>query len=127
MKEVNRKLNATHGQSGRHATQRSHEYETWARMILRCENPKTKGYHRYGGRGIRVCGHWRNSFETFLADMGLKPTPKHSLDRWPNNNGNYEPGNCRWATQEEQNANRDLSGISAAWTQRRLAKATGAS
>ena len=110
-KEINRKLRTTHGQSGYYAADRSREYVAWVTMIQRCENPKTKGYHRYGGRGITVCGRWRNSFEMFLADMGLKPTPRHSVDRWPNNNGDYEPGNCRWATQKEQIANRDPGSI----------------
>lgn len=72
-------------------------------MRERCYNPKHIAYHRYGGRGITVCDRWRNSFEAFLADMGARPEGR-TLDR-VNNNGNYEPSNCRWATPKEQRAN----------------------
>lgn len=72
-------------------------------MIQRCENPKDKGYRNYGGRGIRVCDRW-HSFINFIADMGNRPSDKHQLDR-KNNDGNYEPSNCRWATKLENNAN----------------------
>jgi hypothetical protein len=81
------------------------EYMAWAGMIKRCYNPRTKKYPGYGGRGIAVCPEWRESYQTFLSDMGRKPTPKHSLDRYPNNDGNYEPGNCRWGTPEQQMQN----------------------
>jgi hypothetical protein len=80
------------------------EYNTWAGMHSRCENPKEAGYKNYGGRGITVCERWR-SFENFYADVGDRPSPKHSIDRI-NNDGNYEPGNVRWATRTEQNRNR---------------------
>jgi hypothetical protein len=76
----------------------------WNQMIQRCENPHTINYKRYGGRGIKVCERWRHSFEDFLADVGLPPEGK-TLDRI-NNDGNYEPGNVRWATLKEQQANR---------------------
>lgn len=83
---------------------RTPEYSSWASMIRRCTNEKAFAYHRYGGRGITVCKRWLNSFENFLSDMGLRPSIKHSLDRI-NNDGNYEPSNCRWATIDQQMAN----------------------
>lgn len=80
-------------------------YRTWLSMIARCENPRTESYPRYGGRGITVCERWRGSFADFIADVGPRPSPSHSIDRI-NVNGNYEPGNCRWATAVEQQRNR---------------------
>ena len=73
-------------------------------MIRRCEDSSGHNYHLYGGRGITVCERWRNSFAAFLADMGRPPSSAHSLDR-VDNDGNYEPGNCRWATMPEQMRN----------------------
>jgi len=75
-------------------------------MNDRCLNINNQYYYNYGGRGIIVCDRWLNSFENFYADMGPKPTNDHSIDRYPNGDGNYEPGNCRWATSREQNNNR---------------------
>jgi hypothetical protein len=94
-------LSLTHGESHTAA-----EYHSWSGILARCTNPTDKAYNRYGGRGIKVCDQWRHSYETFLADVGRRPSPKHSIDRFPNNDGNYEPGNVRWATRIEQNRNK---------------------
>jgi len=79
---------------------RTSEYDSWVSMRQRCTNPNDSAWDRYGARGITVCKRW-DSFEAFLADMGPKPTPKHTIDRL-RPAGNYEPGNCRWATKAEQ-------------------------
>jgi hypothetical protein len=96
---------ATATRSKTHGLSHGAEYQVWECMIRRCHNERTNGYDRYyGGRGIQVCKRWRNSFEAFYADMGPRPSPQHSVDRI-NNNGNYEPDNCRWATAAEQARN----------------------
>lgn len=79
-------------------------HSIWSGMIQRCTNPNTSSWHRYGGRGIEVCPRWRE-YANFLADMGERP-PGMTIDRFPNNDGNYEPGNCRWATCKQQQQNR---------------------
>ncbi len=88
----------------KHGRYKTPEYRAWQKLIDRCENPKSQTYHNYGGRGIAVCDRW-HSFTEFYADMGDRPSPQHSIDRI-NNDGNYEPSNCRWATIQEQNSNR---------------------
>lgn len=87
-----------------HGAVKTPTYRTWSGMIQRCTNPATTGYGRYGGRGIRVCDRWLESFENFLADMGERPDGT-TLDRI-NNNGNYEPMNCRWANSKQQGENK---------------------
>lgn len=83
---------------------KSAELQAWSDMKGRCNNPTYKAYSRYGGRGIKVCEQWINSFETFIADVGLRPSPKHSLNRI-DNDGNYEPANVSWAMDDFEQMN----------------------
>lgn len=89
----------THGQT------KTPEYRIWTNMIVRCTNPQDENYHNYGGRGIRMCDAWADSFEAFYRDMGPRPSPQHSVDRI-DNDGNYEPGNVQWSTASQQGRNR---------------------
>lgn len=89
----------------KHGLYRSTENIIWMGIKGRCYTPTSTSYKNYGARGIKMCDRWKNSFENFLADMGKRPSKKHSIERI-NNNGNYEPSNCKWATNLEQSKNK---------------------
>ena len=91
-----------------HGMSHTPEYRAWDNARDRCRNPKNRKYPIYGGRGIQFCERWISSFQNFIGDMGNRPSSKHSLER-TNGNGNYEPGNCVWATAIDQNNNRSFN------------------
>ena len=101
-----------------HGRARTKIYQTYHRMIRRCTNPKDVAYRSYGAKGVSVCKRWIDSLEDFCLDMGEPPTTEHSIDRI-NPFGNYEPSNCRWATDAEQASNKRKS---PQWKGRELAK-----
>ncbi len=98
-----------------HGMRNEPEYYIWCAMKARCLNPKDPSYDYYGGRGITVCEEWQEDFMSFFDDMGPRPSGKHSLDR-VDNNGDYEPGNCKWATKQEQTHNRRVRAHSTNYT-----------
>jgi hypothetical protein len=91
------------GKRRTHGLRYSAEYDIWRGIKKRCADSSLQNY---GGRGISVCKEWEDSFESFYRDMGPRPSPRHSIDRFPDKDGNYEPCNCRWATCTEQQRNR---------------------
>ena len=104
MNELVERHRLVHGQRTRAYT--SPTYISWKAMRRRCLERGHHKFPRYGGRGIKVCDRWAASFLDFLADMGERP-PGTTLDRYPDPSGDYEPGNCRWATPKQQASNKE--------------------
>lgn len=104
--EAHKAINRKHGAcAGTLEPKRTPEYRSWLAMKRRCCNTKNKDYPNYGGRGVVICERWLHDFSAFLADVGPRPSSVHSIDRI-DSDGNYEPGNCRWATPIEQSRGR---------------------
>lgn len=99
------KIEKTVDRSRTHGKTRTPEWIAWVGMRARCYDANSDSYKHYGARGIKVCDRWKDDFAAFYADMGPRPSSRHSIDR-KDVNGNYEPGNCRWATPEEQASNK---------------------
>lgn len=108
-RELMREAETIHSETEGSGRRKSTEYAAWSSMKQRCENENATGYKNYGGRGIKVCERWRNSYSDFLADIlatiGRRPSPQHSIDRFPDPDGDYCPGNVRWATKSQQRQN----------------------
>lgn len=121
---------ARHGHSNSDGGKQSPTYRSWASMIARCTQPSSAGFAHYQKLGITVCARWR-VFDNFLADMGERPSRVYTLDRYPDQKGNYEPGNCRWATRREQANNRTTNKLfefqGEMLTYREIARRTGLS
>lgn len=100
---ANRRLKTRHGHSPKAGP--TPEYAAWRAMLQRCYDESSDNYSLYGARGISVCESWQASFDAFIAEMGPRPSPRHSLDR-EDNDGNYELSNCRWALPKQQQRNR---------------------
>ena len=114
----------TSARSIKHGMVESSEWSTWASMRARCTNPNNRRFFDYGGRGITVCERWTESFESFFADMGPRPSPDYQIDRIDNNAG-YYPENCRWVTRAENMRNRRVTKRYAGLTLREWSEITG--
>lgn len=90
-----------------HGQRQTPLYRVWLQMKNRCSNPKDNSFKYYGALGVKVCKRWRDSFAAFLKDMGPRPRGR-SIDRYPDNAGDYKPGNCRWATRSQQQKNKRI-------------------
>jgi hypothetical protein len=96
-----------------HGMSKTPEFAAWQQLNKRCYVEDDQSFKHYGGRGIKVCDRWRESFANFFADMGPRPGKEYSIDRYPDNDGNYEPGNCRWTTDAQQCRNTRTTRLSA--------------